>query len=95
MFEMKIVLVFYFKKYGIEGGFLEVFYLEKIDGKMFVDFDMDDFNRLFIDMLYGDKKRFFNIKKFILEEELLNGFFFEFVLICYRSVEDVELIKID
>lgn len=71
--EMKTALASYFKKHGIEGGFLEVFYLEKIDGKMFADFDMDDLNRLFTDMPYGDKKRLFNIKKSILEEESLNG----------------------
>lgn len=76
MFVMKYVLVFYFEKDGIESKFLEVFDWEKIDGEVFVDCDMDDFDRLFKDMLYGDKKRFFNIKKFILKEELLVGFFF-------------------
>lgn len=79
MFDMKYVLVFYFEKDEIESRFLEVFDWEKIDGKVFVDCDMDDFDRLFKDMLYGDKKRFFNIKKFILEEELLEGLFFKIV----------------
>uniref|UniRef100_A0A8W8JSG5 Sterile alpha motif domain-containing protein 9-like n=1 Tax=Magallana gigas TaxID=29159 RepID=A0A8W8JSG5_MAGGI len=93
--EMKIVMASYFKKHGIEGGFLEVFYLEKIDGKIFADFDMDDLNRLFTDMPYGDKKRLFNIKKSILKEESLNGPFLELASICYRSVEDVESTKTD
>lgn len=76
MFVMKYVLVFYFEKDGIESRFLEVFDWEKIDGEVFVDCDMDDFDRMFKDMLYGDKKRFFNFKKFILKEELLVGMFF-------------------
>lgn len=95
MFEMKICLVFYFEEYGLEERFLEVFDLEKIDGKVFGDCDMDDFNRLFLDMLYGDKKRFFNIKIFILKEELLNGLIFENVFIGYKSLEDNENINID
>lgn len=92
---MKIVLASYFEKHGIEGRFLEVFYLEKIDGKVFADFDMDDLNRLFTDMPYGDKKRLFKIKKSILEEESMNGPFFELASIGYRSKEDVESTKTD
>lgn len=83
MFDLKYVMGFYFEKGGIENRFLEVFDWEKIDGEVFVDFDMDDFDRFFKDMLYGDKKRFFNIKKFILKKELEEGLFFEIVLIFY------------
>eukprot|EP00105_Crassostrea_gigas_P041321 XP_019925469.1 PREDICTED: sterile alpha motif domain-containing protein 9-like [Crassostrea gigas] len=92
---MKICLASYFEEHGLEERFLEVFDLEKIDGKVFVDCDMDDFNRLFSDMPYGDKKRLFNIKTSILKEESLNGPIFENASIGYKSLEDNENTNID
>lgn len=92
---MKIFLASYFEEHGLERRFLDVFDLEKVDGKVFGDCDMDDFNRLFSDMPYGDKKRLFNIKTSILEEESLNGPIFENASIGYRSMEDNETTNIE
>lgn len=58
--DMIYVLAPYFEKDGIESRFLEVFDREKIDGEVFADCDMDDLDRMFKDMPYGDKKRLQN-----------------------------------
>lgn len=78
----------YFEKGGIEKRFLEVFDREKIDGEVFADFDMDDLDRLFKDMPYGDKKRLFNIKKSILKKESEEGPFLEIASLSYQNIKE-------
>lgn len=92
---MKYVLAPYFEKDGIESRFLEVFDREKIDGEVFADCDMDDLDRLFKDMPYGDKKRLFNIKKSILKEESSAGPFLQIAAASCQGIEDTEVMKSD
>lgn len=93
--DLKYVLGPYFEKDGIEKRFLEVFDREKIDGEVFADFDMDDLDRLFKDMPYGDKKRLFNIKKSILKKESEEGPFFEIASNSYQSIKEAKLTRHD
>lgn len=92
---MKYVLAPYFEKDGIESRFLEVFDREKIDGEVFADCDMDDLDRLFKDMPYGDKKRLSNRKKSILKEESSAGTFLQIAAASCQGIADTEVMKSD
>lgn len=93
--DMIYVLAPYFEKDGIESRFLEVFDREKIDGEVFADCDMDDLDRMFKDMPYGDKKRLYKIKNSILKEESSGGPFLQIPAESCQGIEDTISMKND